>query len=113
MISAIMRKGGDISFIPDELKKVRSVDEVGYIDGRFYGSLVAVIGETIERHLSGGVIKSVEREPSKDTENPKAQIQLIAQPLAPGETCPQCSQPALIQQEGCKVCTNCTYSNCH
>jgi len=113
MISAIMRKGDDISFIPEELKKVRSVDEVGYIDGRFYGSLVAVIGETIGKHLTGGVIKRVDKGPSGDSENPKAQIELIAQPLAPGETCPQCTQPTLIQQEGCKVCTTCTYSNCH
>jgi len=112
MISAIMRKGGDISFIPEELKKVRSVEDVGYIDGRFYGSLVAVIGETIGKHLTDGDIKRVEKVPSEGTKNPKAQITLIAQPLAPGETCPQCTQPTLIQQEGCKVCTSCTYSNC-
>lgn len=113
MISAIMRKGDDISFIPEELRKVRSVDEVGYVDGRFYGSLVAVIGETIGKHLTDGDTKRVVKVPKRGVKNPKAQIQLIAQPLAPGDACPQCNQPALIQQEGCKVCTNCTYSNCH
>ena len=43
MVSAIMRKGGDIDFIPEELMKVRSADDTNWIDGRFYGSLVAVI----------------------------------------------------------------------
>ncbi len=114
MISAIMRKGGDISFIPEELMKVRSVDDVGWIDGKQYGSLVAVIGDTIGKHLSNGGIQRVEETPATDNENPKGpQIIITASPSLPiGTTCPQCNQPALIRQEGCDRCTLCTYSKC-
>ena len=109
MISAIMRKGGDISFIPEELMKVRSAEDVGYVGGRFYGSLVAVIGETIGKHLSSGDIQRVEDDASADNKNPKVNIELIA---AVGRMCPQCKQPTLIMQEGCDMCTSCTYSKC-
>ena len=27
-------------------------------------------------------------------------------------TCPRCSQPSLIRQEGCDTCTNCGHSKC-
>lgn len=128
MISAIMRGGGDISFIPLELAKVRG-DDVGYIDGRFYGSLVALIGDTIGKHLSDGDISTVEKEPSKEAKNPQIHISLHSSMEGPrgdahdgigigdgyqfrGETCPKCNQPALINQEGCDRCMNCNYSNC-
>lgn len=103
MISAIMRKGGDIGFIARELKKVRSADDAGYVDGTFYGSLVALIGATIGKHHSNGDIVDVEEElPVKkiDTHGPL------------GETCPACNQPALFRIEGCDKCTKCDYSKC-
>jgi ribonucleoside-diphosphate reductase alpha chain len=102
MISAIMRKGGDIGFIPEELAKVRSADDVGYVDGKFYGSLVALIGDTIGKHLSNGVVSKLEDDSSEAPLNPQA----------PGVTCPVCNQPAVIEQEGCLQCQNCTYSKC-
>ncbi len=110
MISAIMRKGGDISFIPEELKKVRSADDAGWVGGRFYGSLVAVIGETIGKHLSDGDIQQLDSEAVNDTENPKVKIELKANTGL--EFCPACHQPALTRVEGCDMCTQCTYSKC-
>ncbi len=110
MISAIMRKGGDISFIPEELQKVRSAEDVGYVGGRFYGSLVAVIGETIGKHLSNGDIQQLDDAAANDNENPKVTIELHASTGL--ETCPQCSRPALTRVEGCDMCTQCTYSKC-
>jgi ribonucleoside-diphosphate reductase alpha chain len=105
MISAIMRKGGDIGFIPEELAKVRSADDVGYVEGKFYGSLVALIGDTIGKHLSATQVGVLDGE---------AQIVLLDGVITPdiGETCPQCNQPALIPSEGCLQCTNCGYSKC-
>ncbi|KKN66724.1 hypothetical protein LCGC14_0468350 [marine sediment metagenome] len=115
MISAIMRKGDDISFMPKELAKVRSADDVGYVDGVFYGSLVALIGDTIRRHLSSGDISSVEssasRRPASKSANPQINIELIASGIG-GETCPRCNQPSLIRQEGCEACTLCIYTKC-
>lgn len=117
MISAIMRKGGDIGFIPEELQKVRSADESAWIEGKYYGSLVALIGDTIGKHLKDGDISEVEEEPPEAKRN--TQAQRIKIDIAPGkqvkpmgDTCPQCNAPALISQEGCARCMNCGYSNC-
>ena len=98
-----MRKGGDISFIPAELAKVRSVDDGGFVEGEYYGSLVALIGDTIGKHLKSGVNIAIEIAQDPEVENPQGLL---------GELCPQCNQPRLVIQEGCKKCMNCTYSNC-
>lgn len=111
MVSANMRQGGDISFISKELMKVRSADDAGFVDGTFYGSLVALIGATIGRHHSNGSIQH----------SHAANITIEADPLVPsgprfglglGETCPECNQPTMFKIEGCDECTSCTYSKC-
>ena len=107
-----MRKGGDISFIPKELMKVRSAEDSGFVDGKFYGSLVALLGATIGKHLTNGAIQHAD----DDTLEPKAdpqvgtQIHITAHQI--GETCPKCNQPTIIHQEGCDSCTSCNYSRC-
>lgn len=110
MISAIMRKGEDISFIPEELAKVRSADDTGWVDGKYYGSLVALIGDTIGKHLLSGVDSSVEEDASGTKANPKIHIEAHVAPL--GETCPYCNMPTLTRQEGCDLCLSCGYSHC-
>ncbi len=108
MISAIMRKGGDISFIPEELSKVRSAEDSAWVDQKFYGSLVALIGDTIGKHFATGDIGAI-RDGANGTEaNPPISITLRRMQ----ETCPQCGQPAIIHQEGCDTCTDCDYSRC-
>ncbi len=104
MVSAIMRKGGDIDFISKELMKVRSADDAGFVDGKFYGSLVALIGDTIGKHHSRDSKQHITIEAS---EVPKIQ-------QVPGEICPDCGQPSVIRLEGCDRCTNiqCNYSRC-
>jgi len=107
MISAIMRKGGDIHFIPEELSKVKSAEDSGWVEGKFYGSLVALIGATIGKHFESRDIKR-----AKQVSVAKSQIQIT--PINPtrGETCPQCHQPTVIRLEGCDRCTSCDYSRC-
>ena len=103
MVSAIMRKGGDISFISRELMKVRSADDAGYVEGKFYGSLVALIGDTIGAHHKSGDIQ----------QSKEAHIDIEADTQGSlGEVCPSCNQPAIFRIEGCDKCTRCTYSKC-
>jgi len=109
MISAIMRKGGDISFIPEELRKVVSMNDTAWINGKFYGSLVALIGDTIGQHLDTlennpeiGINVALEHAVEHEEEAPQGNL----------EVCPQCSQPTLKHEEGCKKCLNCGYSSC-
>jgi ribonucleoside-diphosphate reductase alpha chain len=111
MVSAIMRKGGDISFISQELSKVRSAEDSAWINGKYYGSLVALIGDTLGKHLLDGDIQRVENKSLEVSDNPQIHLEIQSSSIK-GDTCPKCNAPALISQEGCDKCLNCDYSNC-
>ena len=104
MLSAIMKTGHDVSFIPTELKKVVSATDTAWINGKHYQSLVALIGDTIEQHfVSLGIIEA-----------PEETLGSVAVPSEAtyGEVCPKCNQRTLIAQEGCMTCASCGYSKC-
>lgn len=108
MISAVFRRGGDVSFVADELKAVFDPRGGGWVDGRYVPSLLAAIGAVIERHLAGGHVPAA------------LAPALAASPLPPelkrgaavGESCPRCGAFDLVRQEGCDTCFNCGYSRC-
>ena len=105
MISAVFRRGGDVSFVVEELKAVFDPRGGQWMDGHYVPSLLAAIGEVIEKHLIAiGFI----------AERPGAAALEMA--VGDGSThlrpCPKCSQPALIRQENCDTCTSCGYSKC-
>lgn len=107
MISAVFRRGGDITFVVEELKAVFDPRGGQWMGGRYVPSLLAAIGEIIERHLVAiGFIP--DRETSTDA------IRQIA--VAGGEgkfrTCPRCSSISLVKVEGCDTCLSCGYSKC-
>jgi ribonucleoside-diphosphate reductase alpha chain len=52
MISAVFRRGGDVSFVVEELKAVFDPQGGRWVDGRYVPSLLAAIGEVIETHLT-------------------------------------------------------------
>jgi ribonucleoside-diphosphate reductase alpha chain len=100
MISAVFRRGGDVSFVPEELKAVFDPRGGAWMKGRYVPSLLAAIGEVIERHIGGTI---AEAGPNADT--PVAAI--AAKPC-----CPRCGAPALIRVEGCDKCLECGHSKC-
>ena len=51
MISAVFRRGGDVSFVVEELKAVFDPRGGQWMEGRYVPSLLAAIGGVIERHL--------------------------------------------------------------
>ena len=51
MISAVFRRGGDIAFVVEELKAVFDPRGGQWMSGRYVPSLLAAIGEVIERHM--------------------------------------------------------------
>lgn len=120
MISAVFRRGGDVSFVVEELKAVFDPRGGSWVGGRYVPSLLAAIGEVIERHMIDiGFIP----DPAKD----RAEIEHMAARkvvnLADGQGngdggtrklahCPKCNSPSLIRQEGCDLCTSCGYSKC-
>ncbi len=110
MISAVFRRGGDISFVVEELKAVFDPRGGQWMDGHYVPSLLAAIGEVIERHLIG--IGMLPGRGDEAVEEPQRQVVNLDREGARGASCPRCAQPALIHQEGCDVCTACGYSKC-
>ncbi|HLT77253.1 MAG TPA: adenosylcobalamin-dependent ribonucleoside-diphosphate reductase [Ferrovibrio sp.] len=113
MISAVFRRGGDVSFVVDELKAVFDPRGGHWMNGRYVPSLLAAIGEVIERHLIEiGFMAGPEEQREE-----KATLALAAnaetpKPLSGLRQCPKCGQPGLIRMEGCDTCTSCGYSKC-
>jgi ribonucleoside-diphosphate reductase alpha chain len=121
MISAVFRRGGDVSFVVEELKAVFDPRGGSWMDGKYVPSLLAALGEVIERHMIEIGFMPAHQTPGLALESqrkivnlPAANAQGASDPerhsLLP--RCPKCSQPSLIRQEGCDLCTSCGYSKC-
>ena len=113
MISAVFRRGGDVSFVVDELKAVFDPRGGHWMGGKYVPSLLAAIGGVIEQHL---INIGFMADPN-DTREEKAVLALAAnaetpKPLSGLRQCPKCGQPGLIKSEGCDTCTSCGYSKC-
>src|SRR5690606_7017031 len=110
MISAVFRRGGDVSFVVEELKAVFDPRGGQWMGRRYVPSLLAAIGEVIERHMIDiGFMAAPQEAREGKIELRKAvgdEMNVMMR------TCPKCSQQALIRQENCDVCTSCGYSKC-
>ena len=109
MISAVFRRGGDVAFVAEELKQIFDPRGGQWSNGRYVPSLVAAIGDLIERHMIEiGFLSAPE---SVDT--PSAAAESHAAPSRHlGPLCPKCSQPGLIKEAGCLSCIQCGWSKC-
>ena len=113
MISAVFRRGGDVSFVVDELKAVFDPRGGYWVDGHYVPSILAAIGEVIEEHLIK--IGFIADPHSADDEAERLRLAAGMDEGAPHEhfrACPRCSQPSLIRIENCDTCTVCGYSKC-
>lgn len=106
MISAVFRRGGDVSFVVEELKAVFDPRGGHWVGGRYVPSLLAAIGEVIERHM----VQIGFLEPRGNGHG--AEVPAADTPAARLTQCPKCGQASLTHQEGCDLCTNCDYSKC-
>ncbi len=124
MISAVFRRGGDVSFVVEELKAVFDPRGGQWMGGRYVPSLLAAIGGVIERHLVEiGFLAPTESPRLIDAIEERMRLATgghggSSEPAAGGASatsmgqCPQCGAAALTHQEGCDVCLNCGYSRC-
>ncbi len=126
IISAVFRKGGDVTFLVDELKAVFD-PRGGYFKkgGQFMPSLVAEIGDAIESHLRMiGMIQDedLDEHQKKMIAEKRAQLEAVQSKSedssddsdfpAGAELCPKCSTKAMIKMDGCLTCLNCGDSKC-
>ncbi len=115
MISAVFRRGGDVSFVVEEMKAVFDPRGGAWMDGRYVPSLLAAIGDVIERHMIEiGFLPPKERHHAQRL----AQVVNLTPPTAGRlsgprlRQCPKCGEAALIRSENCDQCTSCDYSKC-
>ena len=136
ILSAVFRKGGDVTFIVEELKAVFD-PKGGYFKagGIYMPSIVAEIGAVIEQHMKSiGLIHDPEMDEStrrliaekraayegaakKKAEAAAGTFAPVASESAsgfpPGATmCAKCNTQALVLMDGCQTCLNCGYSKC-
>jgi hypothetical protein len=124
VISAVFRKGGDATFLVDELKQVFD-PQGGYFKkgGRFMPSLVAEIGDVLETHMKEiGLIK--DEELSAEHQALLAEKRAALEGSANSETagtanyppgaqlCKKCNTQAMVLMDGCMTCLSCGDSKC-
>ncbi|MBL8660299.1 MAG: adenosylcobalamin-dependent ribonucleoside-diphosphate reductase [Rhodospirillales bacterium] len=130
MISAVFRRGGDVAFVVEELKAVFDPRGGQWMGGRYVPSLLAAIGEVIERHmidigflpLAGATASGESDTVSLSHQDARtggagdgstgAPARLTAAHASAFRQCPKCAAPTLIRQEGCDTCSSCGYSKC-
>ena len=135
IMSAVFRKGGDITFLVDELRSVFDPRGGYWNKGKYMPSIIAEIGEVIERHLIDiGMLKS--REPdavqARLIEEKKAELQRerdannsagetttdnadqsAEEPwMATATHCGKCNNKSVVLRDGCQTCMNCGDSKC-
>ncbi|NQV85392.1 MAG: ribonucleoside reductase, partial [Rhodospirillales bacterium] len=134
MISAVFRRGGDVSFVVEELKAVFDPRGGQWMGGRYVPSLLAAIGDVIEQHMiATGFLTG----PDQLADVDEAKLLNVAAmgggsgggsssrggsdsgPSVSGNLgaiafrqCPKCGQASLVREEGCDNCKSCAYSKC-
>ena len=128
IISAVFRKGGDVTFLVDELRSVFD-PRGGYFKrgGKFMPSLVAEIGDAIESHLRFiGLIKdegldehqqklveAKRKELEEKSKEPETAAEENNSDFPAGaQLCLKCNTKAMIKMDGCMTCLNCGDSKC-
>ncbi|MCZ6723878.1 MAG: NrdJb [Gammaproteobacteria bacterium] len=124
IMSAVFRKGGDVTFLVEELRSVFD-PHGGYFKkgGKFMPSLVAEIGDVLENHLRMiGILKKPEPDEHQakyieDKAEEYARKTAVADTSASGfpesaELCKKCLAKAMIMLDGCLTCLNCGESKC-
>ena len=112
MISAVFRRGGEVAFVAEELQQVFDPRGGQWSQGRYVPSLVAAIGDVIERHMveTGFLVKAGGHASASGTAAEAASAP--ARAVQPGPLCPKCSQPGMVKEAGCLSCIHCGWSKC-
>ena len=110
MISAVFRRGGDVSFVVEELKAVFDPRGGAWVQGKYIPSILAAIGSVLEQHMIA--IGFLEGEGMGLKEDLKAGQQVVNLNENRGKACPSCGQFDMQMVEGCMTCRSCGHSKC-
>ncbi|WP_415921523.1 adenosylcobalamin-dependent ribonucleoside-diphosphate reductase [Tateyamaria sp. SN6-1] len=108
MISAVFRRGGDVSFVVEELKAVFDPRGGAWMGGKYIPSILAAIGGVIEQHMVATGF--IEGEGMGLKTDPKAEVVGLDAPR--GKACSSCGSYEMRMVEGCMTCAACGFSKC-
>lgn len=125
LMSAVFRKGGDVTFMVDELKAVFD-PRGGYWQpgGKFMPSIIAELGHIIEKHLKAiGLLppdsldehqKRLVEIKRREFEERNRQQDAFAKSIYPegAQLCKVCNTTAVVMMDGCLTCLACGDSKC-
>ncbi|WP_322894852.1 MULTISPECIES: adenosylcobalamin-dependent ribonucleoside-diphosphate reductase [unclassified Yoonia] len=108
MISAVFRRGGDVTFVVEELKAVFDPRGGAWMQGKYVPSILAAIGGVIEQHMVSigflaGEGMGLKTDPTAD---------VVSLGGKRGKACPSCGSYDLRMVEGCMTCGSCGHSKC-
>ena len=126
MISAVFRRGGNVSFVVEELKAVFDPRGGAWMGGAYVPSILAAIGGVIERHMiaigflagEGLGLKSDPTGTGRGGSAPEVVSSLsgttaaAAEGRPAGPVCPVCGEAGMMAVEGCLTCPSCGFSEC-
>lgn len=125
IISAVFRKGGDVTFLVEELRSVFD-PHGGYFKkgGKFAPSIVSEIGDVLESHLRMiGILKdeAMDEAQKEFIDKKRAEIECREKNTSEeaggefpdsAELCKKCMTKAMVYMDGCLTCLNCGDSKC-
>ena len=120
MISAVFRRGGDVSFVVEELKAVFDPRGGQWMGGKYVPSLLAAIGQVLEDHMIAiGFMTDEDAIPQDEALRQSGVFKLGVDSNVKGgkavshfRQCPKCGEASLMRLEGCDTCASCAYSKC-
>lgn len=124
VMSSVFRKGGDVTFLSEELQAVFD-PRGGYFKqgGKFMPSLVAEIGAVLEHHMQAiGLMEKEELSEQQQLllQEKRAEAEAAEKNNADAGTsypasatlCHKCRTKAVVIMDGCATCLACGYSKC-
>ena len=114
MISAVFRRGGDVSFVVEELKAVFDPRGGAWMSGKYIPSILAAIGNTIEEHMVeiGFLDVTGSKIEKSSSEHIVRANEFKESSSKPKVFCPSCGEHDLLMLEGCMTCVSCGHSKC-
>ena len=108
MISAVFRRGGDVTFVAKELRDILDPQGGAWMKGKYINSLIAAIGGLIHDHMITRGYLEPDKKPAE----------IGGETVASGHTeiqariCPECGDRELVSASGCSTCRSCGFSTC-
>ncbi|MBL4706777.1 MAG: hypothetical protein JKY54_19765, partial [Flavobacteriales bacterium] len=113
--SAVFRRGGDVSFVSEELKSIMDPKGGEWIEGRYIPSYIALLGSIVQEHLDHLKLQGLDYVTVPATQVEPIDVgqttQVYAYTPSPVQ-CPECNSFNVDTSQACPVCLDCGSSKC-